>query len=168
MTDTDTTDETEDESSGVNISRFRELAVRGHEYREKFELDYYLKEDEEPLCLYLRPLKDPEFLPIAAVLEDKMDIDEDEAQEMLEDEKDDTGSIDASAFDDEFVEIMQEAAIMGIDREQGDAAGESEEGVREIVNLLQGGKTLEIAERILDISSNAEKAKSFRGSRGSQ
>lgn len=176
--DTDTPDDDADESPDVNISRFRQLAIRGHEYREKFETVYYTGEDEAPLTLYVKPLTDPEFLPIAAFLEDKLDMDEEEAQELLEDEKDpDTGSIDASAFDEEFVEIMQEAAVMGIDTEQGDAAGEDEQGVREILGAtgddamdigLQSGKTLEIAERVLDISSNAEKAKSFRGSRGSQ
>lgn len=177
MTQSDTETPDEDESPDVNISRFRQLAIRGHEYREKFETVYYTEEDEAPLTLYVKPLTDPEFLPIAAFLEDKLDIDEEEAQEMLEEEKDDTGSIDASAFDEEFVEIMQEAAVMGIDTTQGDAAGEGEQGVREILGAtgdealdigLQAGKTLEIAERVLDISSNAEKAKSFRGSRGSQ
>jgi hypothetical protein len=92
---------------------------------------------------------------------------------MLEEEKDEeAGSIDPSQFDEKFVYIMAEAAVKGIDRTQGIAAGETEEGIREIFGVagenqdegmgLQGGKTLFIAERVLSISSDAESAKSFR------
>ena len=152
------------DNSDVNMSRLREMAIRGKEYRESIDFEYYDETGE----LYVKPLTDAEFLPIAALLEDRLDIDEDEAQEMLEDEKDETGVIDASAFDEEFVRVMQEAAILGIDTSQGIAEGEDRDGVTEIVEMLQGGKTLEIAEVVLSISSDAEQAESFRRDGGGE
>ena len=165
--DAESTDEntTESTDSTVNMSRFREMAIRGDEYREVMEFTYYDESGE----LYLRPLTDPQFLPIAAMLEARLDMDTDEAQQALEDGEDpETGSIDPSQFDAEFVEIMHEAAVMGIDRSQGIAEGEEKAGVREILALLQGGKSLQIAKRVLEISSDAEKAESFRRDGGSE
>jgi hypothetical protein len=155
--DTESTDD-------VNMSRLREMAVRGKNYRETLEFEYH----GETLELYVKPLTDKQFLPIAAFLEDRLDIDPEEAQEQIEEEKNPEGGIDPSHFDEEFVEIMQEAAVMGIDTEQGDAEGEDEEGLREIISMLQGGSTLIIAEKVLDISSDAESAESFRRDGGSE
>jgi len=168
--------DTEAEESSVNLSKLREMALRGDEYRECIEdFTYYGLSGD----LYFRPLTDPEFLPIAAFLEDRLDIDAGEAQEMLEEEKDvEEGEIDATQFDEEFVYIMAQAAVKGIDRTQGIAQGETEEGIREIFGVagnsgqegmgLQGGKTLFIAERVLSISSDAESAESFRRDGGGE
>lgn len=148
----------------TDIPKFRLMGMQGEEYREEMEFAYYAMEG----VLLLKPLADPQFLPIAAALQQKMGIDAEEAQEMMEDEKDETGSIDASQFDEDFVTIMHEAATMGIARDGGIAEGMDEEGVREVVQGLQGGKSLEIAERVLDISSDPEGAESFRGERSGE
>ncbi|WP_372611611.1 hypothetical protein [Halomonas sp.] len=170
MTDSTLTEETDEQTDTPNISKLREMALRGDQYRDVIEdFTYYGMTGD----LYVRPLTDPEFLPIAAMLEQRLDMDPEEAQDALEEEKDpDTGKIDASAFDREFVVIMAEAAVMGIDYTQGIAEGETKEGMREIFGIagedddegigLQGGKTLVIAERVLSISSDADSAKSFR------
>ena len=163
-TTTDTTESTDDSTDDVNLSRLREMAIKGSEYRETVEFEYY----GEELELYVKPLTDAEFLPIAAVLEEKLDLDHEEAQEMIDDEMDDEGYVDPSAFDEEFIEVMQEAAILGIDTTQGDAEGEDEAGLRELVEMLQGGATLVIAERVLDISRDSSKAESFRRDGGSE
>lgn len=153
------------ESTDANISRLREMALRGDQYRSTIEFTYYDMEGE----LYVRPLTDEEFLPIAAFLEDRLDLDPEEAQEALEEGKDeDAGTIDPSQFDQEFVEIMHQAAVMGIDNSKGIAEGEDDEGVKEIVKMLQGGKSLVIAERVLEISSDAEKAETFRRDGGGE
>lgn len=153
-------DETDNDSNDVNISKLRELALRGKNYREEFDTDYL----GESLTLYLKPLTDLEFLPIAAFLEDKLDMDAEEAKERIEEEREsgEDNEIDASNFDREFVGIMQEAAAKGVDTEQGDAEGMTEEEVLDTIRMLLGGKSIEIAERVLDISSNAEDAKKFR------
>lgn len=164
--------ETETESS-VNSSRLREMATRGKAFREDFETQYM----GETLELVLKPVISKRFLPVAALLEAKMDIDEDEAQEMLEEEAGEDGSIDPANFDEEFISIMSELAVRGIDRTTGFAEGETEDGLREIFAIaddedenigLIGGVVLEIAEAVLSISSDAEKAESFQRDGGSE
>ena len=161
-----TSDADSTDSTDTNISRLREMAVRGKNYREAMEFEYY----DETLELVVRPLTDAEFLPIAAFLEDRLDLDPEEAREQIEDEREDNddSGIDPSNFDKEFVEIMQEAAVMGIDATEGAAEGEDEDGLREIVKMLQGGATLIIAEKVLEISSDAEAAESFRRDGGGE
>jgi hypothetical protein len=158
--DADSTDSTD-----TNISRLREMAIRGKNYREEMDFEYY----GETITLYIKALTDVQFLPIAAFLEDRLDLDPEEAREQIEEERgDDTGGLDPANFDEDFVEIMQEAAVMGIDSEKGDAEGEDEDGLREIVKMLQGGSTLLIAETVLEISSDAESAESFRRDGGGE
>lgn len=161
-----TGDSNSDESSDVNISKLRELALRGKNYREEITVDYL----GEELTLYVKALTDGQFLPIAAYLDDKLDMDTDEAKEALEEdqESDDNQGIDPSNFDAEFVGIMQKAAVYGIDTEQGDAEGMTEDEVEGTVEMLMGGKSLEIAERVMAISSDAEKAESFRRDGGGE
>jgi hypothetical protein len=159
--------------SDVNISRLREMALKGDDYRSKLEFSYYGLEGD----LYVQPLTDEQFLPIAAFLENRMDMDPEDAQEALEEGKDEAeDAIDPGQFDEDFVEIMKSAAVMGIDRTQGLAEGEDKQGVREILGAtddendigLQGGKTLIIAERVLEISSDADTAEKFRRDGGSE
>jgi hypothetical protein len=158
------TENTEEQNS-VNISRLREMALKGDQFRSSLDFTYYDMEGE----LYVRPLTDEEFLPIAAFLEERLDLDPEEAQEALEEGKDEADdTIDPGQFDEAFVQIMHEAAVMGIDTEQGIAEGEDEEGVKEIVKMLQGGKSLIIAERVLEISSDADKAEAFRRDGGGE
>lgn len=163
------------DSNDVNISKLRELATRGKAYREDFEVDYI----GETIELVLKPVISNRFLPIAAVLEEKMEMDAEEAQERLEEGKEvgDDESIDASNFDQEFVKLMSELAIRGIDTNGGFAEGEDEDGLREIFAIsddeeenigMIGGVVLEIAERVLSISSDAEKAESFRRDGGGE
>ena len=163
MTDESETTESEDD---VNISKLRELAVRGKEYREDFETEYM----GEKIELVLKPVISKRFLPIAAILEDKLDMDAEEAQENIEEGKED-GKVDPENFDEEFIAIMSELAVRGVDTEAGFAEGETEEGVREIFAVsdeedknigMIGGIVLEIAEVVLSISSDAEDAESFR------
>lgn len=144
-----------------NQSTLRQMAVRGHQYRESMQFEYYGMEGE----LFVRPLTDEEFLPIAALLEDRVDMDPEEAKQALEENREmgEEDYIDTSAFDAEFIAIMQRAARLGIDPTQGIAEGEGEEGLDEIISMLQGGKTLEISEKVLELSSDPEKAEAFRG-----
>lgn len=155
---------TDESEKNVNLSKLRELAIRGKDYREDLEVEYY----GESATFAVRPLVDIEFLPIAAFLEDKLGLDAEEAQELVEEEREENeGNIDPSNFDREFVEIMQKAAIQGM-TSGPEASDEEREQVRAEIETLQGGKSLEIAERVLDISSDAESAKSFRTGRSGE
>lgn len=170
MTETETEEADQTEFNG---SRLREMATRGKAYREDFDTEYM----GETMELVLKPVISKRFLPVAALLEAKMDMDEEEAQELLEEEAEDDGSIDPSNFDEEFISIMSELAVRGIDRTEGFAGGETEDGLREIFAIsddedenigLIGGVVLEIAEAVLSISSDAETAESFRRDGGSE
>jgi hypothetical protein len=161
---TNTEAEAESDEESANISRLREMALRGDDYDEPIDFLYYGMEGD----LYVRPLTDPEFLPIASFLEERLGIDPEEAQKAVEDGRDEEGNISAEQFDKEFVGIMHEAAAMGVVTSKGIAEGEDEEGVREILSMLQGGKSLVIAERVLEISSDAEKAEKFRRDGGGE
>lgn len=159
------TESEEKQNNDTNISRLREMAIKGDQFRSSLDFTYYDMEGE----LYVRPLTDEEFLPIAAFLEERLDLDPEEAQEALDEGKDEANeTIDPGQFDEAFVEIMHEAAVLGIDTAQGIAEGEDEEGVKEIVSMLQGGKSLIIAERVLEISSDADKAETFRRDGGGE
>ena len=166
------TEDSTDSNNDVNVSKLRELATRGKAYREDFEAEYM----GETMVLSLKPVISQRFLPIAALLEDKVDMDAEEAQEKLEEEKQE-GEIDPSDFDEEFVCIMSELAVRGISTDAGYAEGEDEAGLRGIFGIsdtesenigLIGGLVLEIAERVLAISSDAEKAESFRRDGGGE
>lgn len=169
----------ETDNDDANLNRLREMAIRGREYRLEKDFEYFGMEGK----LYLRPLTDAEFLPVMAFLEEKMDMDVEEAQQAIEEERDpDSGQIDATAFDRTFIARMAETAVLGIDTEQGIAKGESEDGLREILGVdedgnlrddedaigLSGGKTLDIAKDILEISSDSESAELFRRDGGSE
>jgi hypothetical protein len=143
------------------------MAVKGKNYREEYELEYF----GETGTLVLKPLVDEVLIPLAAILEDKFEMDVDDAREELDEAKDESGNIDPSRLDKEFVRLMADAAVNGISTEEGAAAGESKEGLREIFGIADdedenigfgGGKTLEIAEAVLDISSDADSAEKFR------
>jgi hypothetical protein len=133
----------------------------------------------ETMDLVLKPVISKRFLPIAAVLEEKMEMDPEEAQTRLEEDKEvgEDETIDASNFDEEFIKLMSELAIRGIDTTQGFAKGETEDGLREIFAIsddedanigMIGGTALEIAERVLSISSDADKADKFRRDGGGE
>ena len=90
------TAQTEAEDSGTNISKLREMALRGDDFRDVIEFEYYGLEGD----LYVRPLTDLEFVPIAGFLEDRLGLDPEEAQEALEEGRDEeTDTIDPSQFD---------------------------------------------------------------------
>lgn len=172
---TETEAENADSTDSVNISRFRQLATRGKEYRETFEGIYF----GEDFTTELKPVISKKFLPIAALLEDKLDMDAEEAQEELEGEKEagEDQSIDPSNFDEEFISIMSELVCRGIDTESGDFEGETQQGLREIFAISDdenanigtiGGVVLEMAEAVLSISSDAKSAEKFRRDGGGE
>ena len=150
-----------------NVSRLRELAVYGKEYRETNEYEYL----GAPLELCIGPLDDQYLIPFLAVLEERFGMDIEDAEEEIEEARDEDGDIDASEVDAEFVRLMADAAIEGIDTSEADAEGEDEEGLREIFGIsdddeanigLVGGMTLEIAQDVLSISEDADAAEKFR------
>jgi len=155
------------ETESTDISRLKEMAIRGKEYREENEYDYF----GESMTLVLQSLPDKKLIPITGKLQSKFGMDIEEASEEIEESRDDTGDIDPAKLDAEFVELMAAAAFEGIDEEEGDAAGINDADLRAVLGIaedegdnigLRGGLTLEIAQDVLDITDDAEDAEKFR------
>lgn len=155
----------------------KEMAVRGEDFRDHYEFEMY----GEPVVAVLKPLVDEEYLPLAGALADHLDVDEEEidkeeltkeAKEEVEEARTEDGSIDMAQLDDEFVAIMQKAAVWGL---QGSLVGEDEEFVEyedeeeraSIIGKMMGGYSVEIGSEVLEMSGDVRDATRFRGSRGS-
>lgn len=153
---TDTTDK-------KTRSTLMDMVVRGKDYRHTHEFEM-LGEQVEAV---LRPLVDAEFLPITALMQDLLDIDEEEAVEQIRDAKEDAEAqdgegapIDISKFDEDFVVLMQKAAKLGID---GEEMGYSQEEVDWMVENMVGGYSVELGGEVLDLSGDIRDAEHFRG-----
>jgi hypothetical protein len=143
------------------------MALRGKEYREEHEYDYF----GESMTLHLQPLPDKKVIPITGALQAKFGMDIEEASEEIEESREEGGDIDPAKLDQEFVELMGRAAVEGIDRTEGDADGADKAELEEVFGLrddesenigLRNGMTLEISQDVLDISDDEEDADKFR------
>lgn len=141
-----------DATTGEQLSKFRELGLRGSSYRERKAIDLY----GEELEIVLKPIIDEDYYGLMFSL----DIDEDMVDGAMEDAENDDGEVDPEMLDDSMITMLQEAAIMGIDAE---AMDETEEGIREIVkNILVGGKSLEIGSAVIELTDAMGEAEKFR------
>jgi len=156
-------------SDDTNISRLKELALRGKEYREVNEYDYA----GETMKLGIGPLVDKKLIPITGALQAKFGMDIEEASEEIEESRDEEGDIDPAKLDEDFVMLMGRAAIEGIDTSMEDAQNADEKELRQVFGLLDeddekeniglvGGMTLEIAQDVMDISDDEDDAEKFR------
>jgi len=164
------------EHSDRSISKLKDMAIRGTKFRDDYEFELY----GEEVTAVIKPLVDEEFLPIAAFLAEHLDLDEEdieeekavsEAVDKVEEAADgDDEDIDITNFDEEFVAIMQQAAIYGLHGgydENGDIVEYSDEEKAEIVEGLMGGYSVQLGSQVLEISGDVRDAEKFRGSRGS-
>ncbi len=144
-------------SDNTPDSKLYEMVVRGKNYRETYELDMFGEEVE----VILRPLPDKIFIPITGKLQSKFDMDEEEAIEAIEESKEDGEDdyVDVSDFDDEFVELMAEAAKAGIVAED---MGHTDDEVEWMVDNMVGGFSLEIGGAVLELSGDIIDAEKFR------
>jgi hypothetical protein len=144
------------------------MAVRGAEYSELYVYEYF----GEELELSLSPLEDSVLIPVAGVLEDKFGMEVEDASEEIDESRNGDGSVDPSKLDEDFVNLMAKVAVSGVNTDAGDAEGESEEGLRAIFGIadedeqdnigMRGGATLEVAQDVMDLSSDDDAAESFR------
>lgn len=150
--------------SEKDVSKLMEMVVRGRNYRETEDLEMF----GETVEIILRPLVDAEFLPISALLQQKFDMDDEQAVEAIEEAKEEAEEdgeeyLDISQFDEEFVELMKKAAIRGID---GEAMGHDDEDVKWMVENMVGGFSVEIGGMVLEVSGDIRDAEKFPGGRG--
>ncbi|ELY47302.1 hypothetical protein C495_03552 [Natronorubrum sulfidifaciens JCM 14089] len=140
-----------------------DMVVRGKDYRETLDFEIL----GETVDVVLRPLVDAEFLPITAMMQELLDIDEEEAVEQIREAKEDAEAedgdgapIDISQFDEDFVVLMQKAAKLGID---GEAMGYTQDEVDFMVENMVGGYSVELGGEVLDLSGDIRDAERFRG-----
>lgn len=146
-----------------------EMAVRGREYRKEDTIEMFGTE----VSVVLRPLEDREFLPKTAALRAHLDVEDqdevpDAARDKIEDEKDpETGEIDVSKLDEDFVGILQDSAAMGI--VGGDEDGDmDQEMIDEMVYGMVGGYSVELGSRVLELAGSVRDVEEFPGARGGQ
>jgi len=142
-------------------SKLMEMVVRGKDYRETETIEMF----GEDVDVTLRPLVDAEFLPISALLQQKFDMDEDDAVDAIEDAKaerdeDEEEYLDVSQFDEDFVELMKKAAKLGI---CGEDMGHTDDEVEFMVENMVGGYSVEIGGMVLEVSGDIRDAEKFRG-----
>jgi hypothetical protein len=154
-------------SDEANLGRLKEMAIRGKEYREENEYDYF----GETMTLFLKALTDQKLIPLTGALQSKFGMDIEDASEEIEESRDDEGDIDPGKLDEEFVNLMARVAVEGIDKEQGDAEGHSQADLEAVFGIaeedddnigLRGGLTLEVAQDVLDIADDEDNAEKFR------
>ncbi|MFC6717886.1 hypothetical protein ACFQHN_09910 [Natrialbaceae archaeon GCM10025896] len=138
------------------------MVVRGKDYRHTHEFEMF----GETVEVVLRPLVDAEFLPITALMQELLNIDEEEAVEQIREAKEDAEAeggegapIDVSQFDEDFVKLMQKAAKLGVD---GESMGHSQEEVDWMVDNMVGGYSVELGGEVLDLAGNIRDAERFR------
>jgi len=164
------------EASERSQARLMEMVIRGTKFKDDYEFELY----GEDVTAIMQPLVDDEFLPIAALLSEKLDMEDEieeeevvgEAVEKVEEAKDDEGDapIDISKLDDEFVALMQEAARLGLyggyDNDGEEVEFDDDETEYMIDNMM-GGYSVELGSKVLEISGDVRDADKFRGGRGS-
>ncbi|SEL17530.1 hypothetical protein [Haloferax larsenii] len=154
------------------VSKLYEMCVRGDSYREDYDFEMF----GEDVTAVLRPMKDEEFLPIAAFLKAHLDMDEEDAIDTVKEAKEAAeeageATIDISQMDEAFVAAMQKAAVnalVGSYSEDGEFVDIDREMAEEMVSMMVGGYSVELGGKALEISGDVRDATKFRGSRGGQ
>lgn len=160
--------------SDRSSSKLYEMVVRGTEFEDEYDFELY----GEEVTAVIKPLVDDEFLPIAAFLAEKLDVDEEDIEqeeavsEAIDkvDEASEEEGVDVSQLDEEFVEVMQEAARLGLHasyNDDGEKVEHSDEEIEFMVHEMRGGYSVELGSRVLEISGDVRDAEKFRGGRGS-
>ncbi len=144
-------------SDDKEFSKLYEMVLRGKNYRETKELDML----GETVEVVIRPLPDKIFIPLTGKLQAKFGMDEEEAIEAIEESKENGEDeyVDVADFDDEFVELMADAAKAGIVAED---MGHTDDEVEWMVDNMVGGFSLEIGGMVLDLSGDIIDAERFR------
>lgn len=150
------------------------MVVRGTEFEDEYDFELY----GEEVTAVIKPLVDDDFLPIAALLAEKLDVEEEEIKqeeavsEAIDtvDEAAEEEGVDVSELDQEFVSVMQEAARLGLHasyNSEGEKVEHTDEEIEFMISEMRGGYSVELGSRVLEISGDVRDAEKFRGGRGS-
>lgn len=148
-----------EDGSIENIGAFRQLILRGTDYREEYEFEMF----GEAVTIKLAPLSDEQYSLLLEQMEE--DVDDEKFQRLMQEADGKEGEELEEEFDVGFIEAMRTAAKLGIDPE---SVGETQEGVAELVDMMVGGQSLMIGQEVMEITSNVSAAKEFPGARAGE
>lgn len=145
-------------------TKFEQQLTLGAEYQEDYTFDLY----GEEVTVVIKPLKDKFFIPLAGSIADALGIedenlDEEDVTEEALDEID--GDFNVGDLDEDFVNQMQKAAVLGLVGaydEDGNLEEFDKERASEQVSKMVGGTSLELGGEVLDLSGNIDEAEKFR------
>lgn len=138
------------------------MAQKGTEYRKDETIELY----GEEVDIVLKPLDDDKFLPLMAEMAEALGVEQESLTEGPQDEiEQELGDeIDVSQLNEEFIGVMQKAAVSGL---HGQYVEEDEvevldtETKAELVSSLKGGASMEMGLLVMDVSGNLEDAEKF-------
>lgn len=124
--------------------KLRRLVTRGANYRE----DYTFKQFGEEVDMVLKPIPDEKYRNLLRVM--KAEMDDEEMREAVKAANSEDTDLE-EMFSVGQTAALQEAACLGIVPE---SINEDEEGVRELVSMMVGQKSLEIGMKVMEISAD--------------
>lgn len=148
--------------SDKSRSTLTEMAQKGTEYRKDETIEVY----GEEVDIVLKPLDDNKFLPLMAEMAESLGVEQESLTEGPQDEiEQELGDeISVSELNEDFIDVMQKAAVAGL---HGQYVGEDEvevldtEEKAEVVKSLKGGASMELGLLVMDVSGNLEDAEKF-------
>lgn len=148
-----------------------ELCKLGDEYRKEYDFEMFGKSTS----VTIKPLIDEDAIPYSIQLKEKFGAETkdealEEAEDYVDEARDEEGQIEMSEVDDEFMEIMKDVYDDGLCADltwsefDSQEAGERKNFVRD---RSRDGAVIDISMEILDLSGTLEDALKFPG-RGRQ
>lgn len=142
---------TETETEDIDVEqeqKLRRLVTRGYTYREDYDFEMF----GETVPLQLKPIPDEDYRNLLKIMQAEMGKEEMRDAIKAANEADDPDDVDLeSMFSVGQTAALQEAAVLGIDP---DSVGEDEEGVRELVTMMVGQRSLQIGMKVMELSSD--------------
>lgn len=149
-------------------SKLHEMVALGKDYREDMELEVF----GGTVRIEHRALPDKEFLPLVSELAEVIDMEVDSSDEAIErgmeemeEARTEDGDIDVTMLDDDFVEVTQRAAALGITASYDDEENRvpiDEDEATALLREMVGGISVEIGMQVLDTAGNIRDAELFR------
>jgi hypothetical protein len=145
-----------DESEIDSIPKFKQMVLRGTDYREEYEFALF----GEEMTILISPLDDDQYTTLLEQMEE--DIGDEKFKKIMQEADGKSEEEAEEDFDIGFINAMQTAAKLGIDHE---SVNLSQEEVAELVDQMVGGESIKIGREVMELTSNVSAAEEFPGGR---
>ena len=150
------TDNDNEESEIDSIPKFKQMVLRGTDYREEYEFALF----GEEMTILIAPLDDDQYTTLLEQMEE--DIGDEKFKKIMQEADGKSEEEAEEDFDIGFINAMQTAAKLGIDHE---SVNLSQEEVAELVDKMVGGESIKIGRQVMELTSNVSAAEEFPGGR---